>query len=164
MSKINTYTNTLNHNSNLVDFRVSQFTKTSEIENWNQAKQLHIHLISGIVCRKGALDIYPDFARVSAYIYDKNWDQMIKEGRSPYFIENRISLGKRKGTCECRCRLEYIADEVLYGGGSPKIRSNPYLGLRQEDDYGYFYDGEEPIKSKLPPFRFSTNEIYIQEI
>ena len=163
MSKINTYTNTLNHNSNLVDSRVSQFTKTSEIENWNQAKQLHIHLISGIVCRKGALDIYPDFARVSAYIYDKNWDQMIKEGGSPYFIENRISLGKRKGTCPCRCTVEYIADQYLYGGGTPKVEPNPYLNLRQEEDFDYKYDGEEPEKMIYPPFQFSSSPIQIME-
>ena len=163
MSKIITYTNTLKNNSNLVDFKVSQFTKTSEIDNWNRAKQLHIHLISGIVCRKMALDIFPEFERVSAYIYDKNWQKMIKEGRSPYFIENKISLGKRKGTCECRCRLEYIADEILYGGGVPKVRSNPYLGLRQEELSCYRNDGEEPEKTDFQSFRFSTIELNIEE-
>jgi len=162
MSEIITYTNTLKNNSNLVDFRVSQFTKTSEIENWNRAKQLHIHLISGIVCRKMALDIFPEFERVSAYIYDKNWQKIIKEGRSPYFIENKISLGKRKGTCECRCRLEYVADKVVIGGGK-EIDPNPNLGLRQEEDSGYFYDGEKSVKAKFPPFRFSTIEINIEE-
>ena len=163
MSKIITYTNTLKNNSNLVDFKVSQFTKTSEIDNWNRAKQLHIHLISGIVCRAMALDIFPEFERVSAYIYEKNWQKMIKEGRSPYFIENKISLGKRKGTCECRCRLEYIADEILYGGGVPKVRSNPYLGLRQEELSCYRNDGEEPEKTDFQSFRFSTIELNIEE-
>ena len=110
-----------------------------------------------------ALDIFPEFERVSAYIYDKNWQKMIKEGRSPYFIENKISFGKRKGTCECRCRLEYIADEILYGGGVPKVRSNPYLGLRQEELSCYRNDGEEPEKTDFQSFRFSTIELNIEE-
>jgi len=73
-------------------------------------------------------------------------------------------LGKRKGTCECRCRFEYIADEILYGGGVPKVRSNPYLGLRQEEDeYDYFFDGDNPVKTKFPPFKFSKNFKHIKE-
>ena len=158
------YINTLSSNSNILDFKLSQAKmNTLEIDSWNNAKSLHIHLISGIVCRKEALAIFPQFYKVSALIYNKNWDQMIKEGRSPYFIENKISLGKRKGTCDCRCSVEYIADEILYGGGVPKVRSNPYLGLRQEEDSGYFNDGEKPVKAKLPLFRFSTNELNIEE-
>jgi hypothetical protein len=158
------YTNTISSNSNILDFKLSQAKMNSkEIVSWDNAKRLHINLISGIVCRKEALEIFPQFYKVSGLIYNKNWDQMIKEGRSPYFVENRISLGKRRGTCACRCSLEYIADEVLYGGGYPKIKPNPNLGLRQEESYGYRFDGEEPVKAKLPPFVFSTSQKLIKE-
>jgi hypothetical protein len=132
-------------------------------DSWNRAKLLHTHLISGIVCRRMCLEIYPTFREVSALIYKKQWDKMIQTGRSPYFIENRISLGKRKGTCPCRCTVEYIADQYLYGGGTPKVEPNPYLNLRQEEDFDYKYDGEEPEKMIYPPFQFSSSPIQIME-
>ena len=157
------YINTLSSNSNILDFKLSQAKmNTLEIDSWNNAKSLHIHLISGIVCRKEALAIFPQFYKVSALIYNKNWDQIIKEGRSPYFIENKISLGKRKGTCDCRCSVEYIADRVVIGGGK-EFNPNPNLGLRQQEDFNYYFDGEEPVKVKCPPFEFSTTLKNINE-
>ena len=146
-----------------VEYSFANLTRPDQQDNWHRAKSLHIHLISGIVCRKMALDIFPEFEKVSALIYNKDWDKMIKGGRSPYFIDNRISLGKRRGTCDCHCSVEYVADEFLYGGGYPKVKPNPYLGLRQEEDAGYFNDGEKPVQHQLPPFRFSTQEINIKE-
>ena len=143
-----------------IEYGLERLKGEAQRENWQRAKKLHIHLISGVVCRKEALEIYPRFNKVSKPIFDKDWDHLTK---SPYFLENKISLGKRRGTCSCRCSLEYIADEVLYGGGFPKVKPNPFLGLRQEEDYGYRFDGEDPVKAKLPPFVFSTSQKLIKE-
>lgn len=149
--------------SNVINFEygLERLKKDDQVENWKKCKLLHIHLISGIVCRNKAIEIYPNFHFVSGSIYNKDLINLKK--RSPYFYENIISLARRRGTCECRCSTEYIADEILIRGVS-NIKPNHHLGLRQEEDeYDYFFDGDDPVKTKFPPFKFSKNFKHIKE-
>ena len=127
-----------------IEYGLSQLRNDKESNSWHNAKKLHIHLISGIVCRRLALEIYPKFEEIAVALFNK--DQQKIQKRSPYFAEYPISLGKRKSLCVCGCSIEYIADQYLIGR-TTKVFPDPLLQYKLpqliDSDNDYLFDGDE---------------------
>ena len=99
-------------------------------------------IVSRPVCRREALEIYPDWFRISKLITARKWDQVAE--RSSYFVDHKIDLWSRKCRCGRSKCIEYWADPVLIQP-SIKLTIQP---LNNQDlfEYEYHSDGDSAIK------------------
>ena len=127
-----------------IEYGLQNLRNIKEKNSWERAKKLHIHLISGIVCRNLALNIYPKFEEIAVAVFQKNKAKI--EKRSPYFAENPISLGKRRSFCDCGCSIEYIADQQLIGRTTrvfPDLQLQRKLPQINDPINDYMFDGDD---------------------